>query len=60
MLNPSGGGSQYQFREGDFMALRDGVMSMGAVRPTKVTIAVVPIVHTAFYVQPRLVAGKAK
>jgi RNA polymerase sigma factor (sigma-70 family) len=60
MLNPSGGGSQYRFREGDFLVQRDGMMSMVDVRPTKLTFAVVPNIHTTFYVQPRLVVEKAK
>ena len=60
MLNPSGGGSQYRFREGDFMVRQDGVMSMVDVRPTKLTFAVVPNIHTTFYVQPLLVLEKVK
>ncbi len=60
MLNPSGGGNQHRFTEGNFMVRRDGVMSMVDVRPTKLTFAVVPNIHTTFYVQPRLVAEKAK
>jgi len=59
MLNPSGSWSQYRFRKGNFMVRRDGGMSMD-VRPTKLTFAVVPNIHTTFYVQPRLVLEKAK
>ena len=60
MLNPSASWSQYRFREGDFMVRQDGVMSMVDVRPTKLTFAVVPNIHTTFYVQPRLAVEKAK
>ena len=60
MLNPSGGWNQHRFTEGNFMVRRDGVMSMVAVRPAKLTFAVVPNIHTTFYVQPRLIAEKAK
>ena len=42
------------------MVRRDGVMSIVDVRPTKVTFAVVPNIHTTFYVQPRLVVEKVK
>jgi len=51
--------SQFRFRKGDFMAEREGVLTMG-VNPTKVTVAVVPNIYTTFYVQPRLVVEKAK
>jgi hypothetical protein len=51
--------SQFRFRKGDFMAEREGVLTMG-VNPTKVTFAIVPNIHTTFYVQPRLVLEKAK
>ena len=60
MPNPSGSWNQDRFTEGNFMVQRDGVMSMGDVRPTKLTFAVVPNIHTTFYVQPRLVIEKAK
>ena len=60
MLNPSGNWNQHGFQEGNFMVRRDGVMSMVDVRPTKLTFAVVPNIHTTFYVQPRLVVEKAK
>ena len=60
MLNPSGSWNQYRFTEGNFMVRRDGVMSMVAVRPAKLTFAVVPNIHTTFYVQPRLMVEKAK
>ncbi len=60
MANPAGSWSQYRFREGDFMVQRGGGWNMGNVRPTKVTFAVIPNIHTTFYVQPRLVAENAK
>ena len=60
MLNPAGSWNQYRFREGDFEVRRDGVISIGDARPTKLAFAVVPNIHTTFYVQPRLVVEKAK
>jgi RNA polymerase sigma factor (sigma-70 family) len=54
MQDASGSWNQYQFRKGFFMARRGNVMTMN-VTPTKVTIAVVPNVHTTFYAQPRLI-----
>jgi hypothetical protein len=51
--NPAGSWNQFQFRKGDFMAKKDGVMTAD-VKPAKVTLAVVPSVRTTFYVQPRL------
>lgn len=57
---PAGGWNQYTFHEGDFMARRGGRLTMVDVRPTTVTFAVVPNVHTIFYVQPRLLAESVK
>ena len=55
LFQPSGGGGQYSFREGSFMVRRGGILHMDGVKPATVTFAIVPNVHTTFYVQPRLV-----
>ncbi len=55
--HPAGGGGQYDFREGNFSVQRGGAWYLD-VSPTKVTFAVVPNVHTTFYVQPRLVTSQ--
>lgn len=52
--NPSGGGNQFSFREGSFM-VRKGKVLTNNFKPTRVTVAVVPNVHTTFYTQPRLI-----
>jgi RNA polymerase sigma factor (sigma-70 family) len=54
MQDASGSWGQYRFRKGSFSARRQNLLTT-AVTPTKVTVAVVPNVHTTFYVQPRLV-----
>jgi len=54
MEDAGGSWNQYQFRKGSFMARRGNILT-SAVTPTKVTIAVVPNVHTTFYIQPRLI-----
>ena len=59
MQDASGSWGQYRFRKGSFMARRGNVMTMD-VKPTKVTIAVVPNVHTTFYTQPKLAVEKVK
>lgn len=53
MRNPSGSWGQYRFREGYFMTRRGDATIMD-IKPTKVTLAIVPNVHTTFYAQPRL------
>jgi hypothetical protein len=53
----SGAGSwnQFSFRKGGFMArLPDGRYNMD-FKPASVTLAVVPNIHTTFYVQPKLI-----
>ncbi|HAO79023.1 MAG TPA: hypothetical protein DCQ92_08625 [Verrucomicrobia subdivision 3 bacterium] len=60
LLQSSGGGGQYAFLEGYFMAQRGGVLHMGDVKPATVTFAIVPNVHTTFYAQPKLVVEKVK
>jgi hypothetical protein len=60
LFQPSGGGGQYAFREGSFMARKGGFMHMGDVKPATVTFAVVPNVHSTFYAQPKLVVEKVK
>lgn len=54
MIMPGGSWDQYMFREGGFMTQQNGTMRMD-INPTKVTLAVVPNVHTTFYVQPQLI-----
>jgi RNA polymerase sigma factor (sigma-70 family) len=60
MLKPAGSWDQYRFREGDFIVRREGILTTVDVRPAKVTLAVVPNIHTTFYIQPRLVAENVK
>jgi hypothetical protein len=50
----SGSWGQHQFRQGSFMMLDGGVMSMGNFHFTNVTLAIVPNVHGTFYSQPKL------
>jgi RNA polymerase sigma factor (sigma-70 family) len=51
----SGNWTQHYFRKGTFMwRLPDGTFNMD-YKPETVTIALVPNVHTTFYVQPKLV-----
>jgi hypothetical protein len=56
-FNPAGGWNQFFFRMGDFMVRKGGVFTTD-FHPAKITFAVVPNVHTTFYVQPELVSGK--
>jgi RNA polymerase sigma factor (sigma-70 family) len=58
MLKPVGSWDQYRFREGDFIVRREGILTTVDVRPTKVTFAVVPNVHTTFFTQARLATEK--
>jgi hypothetical protein len=55
-LDGSGSWGKYSFRKGSFM-IRTGDHASTFFTPTKVTIAIVPIVHFTFYTQPRLVDG---
>lgn len=50
----SGNWSKHRFHKGSFMTEKAGVLTM-VFKPTKVTIVVVPTLHTTFYVQPRSV-----
>jgi hypothetical protein len=59
MKDGSGSWDQYQFRKGNFMSRRGNMLILGG-KPTKVTVAVVPNVHTTFYAQPKLVIEKVK
>ena len=56
---PSGSWNKYSFWKGNFEVQKGGVWTMD-FQPTKVTFAVVPNVHTTFYIQPRLVTETAK
>jgi len=59
VFHPSGSWGQYQFRKGSFMTRKKNFVSMD-VKPTKLTFAIVPNVHTTFYAQPKLVVDEAK
>ena len=56
---PSGSWSQFRFNRGSFMTLRDGKLTTD-FKPTEVTVAIVPNVHTTFYTQPRWVSEPGK
>jgi len=53
-INPSGSWSQHGFRKGSFMWRKDGVLTLGGVKPNTLTLAIVTNVHATFYVQPVL------
>lgn len=55
LTNPSGSWGQFNFRKGDFMVSRAGVIYSGNVKPSTVTVAIVPNIHTTFYAQPSVV-----
>jgi hypothetical protein len=50
----SGSWNQFGFREGSFYAIKNGVYNQIG-QPVTVTFAVVPNIHTIFYVQPKLI-----
>jgi RNA polymerase sigma factor (sigma-70 family) len=56
----SGGGNwnQFSFRRGFFEVIKDGSVTEWDVKAASVTVAVVPNVHTTFYVQPQLVTSQ--
>jgi RNA polymerase sigma factor (sigma-70 family) len=57
--NGSGNWNQYHFRKGSFLVrLPDGTVTWD-FKPATVTVAVVPNVHTTFYVQPKLLSTDA-
>lgn len=51
----SGSWGQFRFRAGSFFQEKGGVLTQ-MHKPATITFAIVPNVHTTFYVQPRLVA----
>lgn len=52
--NASGSWSQFRFRKGSFRVRKGNVLTTD-FKPTRLTVAVVPNVHTTFYTQPKLV-----
>ena len=55
----SGSWGKYLFRKGNFMIRKGNNLEMNA-KPTKVTFAIVPNVHTTFYTQPKLIVETVK
>jgi len=56
----SGSWNQHFFRKGSFMWHKGGVLSVGGLKATTMTFAIVPNIHATFYAQPRLVAAQVK
>ncbi len=56
----SGSWWQYSFRKGSFMWHKGGILTVGGLKPTKITFAIVPNVHRTFYAQPKLIVEKVK
>lgn len=54
----TGSWGQYQFRKGNFMIRKANHVT--DAKPTKLTFAIVPNVHTTFYTQPKLVTEDMK
>lgn len=60
LTNPAGNWNQFQFRNGDFMFTRDGVLYGNVGVPSTMTVAIVPNIHTTFYAQPSVVTNSVQ